>query len=490
MHHDHRRVLGAILAVLLLAAPGVVAAQGGPQALVWQVDGPPARPEGRGALVWVGAEAPGMVADVPDEGAGTRVLLCGPEAVAADGSAVLFFAGAERGGLYRLALDGSEKPALLGGAHVLACAGAGRALPSPDGARWAYIDYPPDETRRGSYARGMLRVLALPDGAAIATVEDVVAFTLTDDRVYTVQFFTNAAGLADEAVLTAWDGAAGREWAALTPAPGCDWTGAALDVAARRVALLLGEHCPGGSQWRLYSQAEGAAPQEHVYMRSGGAFLPPSLISHVMFLEGGGQVLATFPNGRAATIANLVLVDLAKNTVTLVTEGVTVDSAPGGQARHLRLSPDGRFLAYVSSTANNEHFLHRLALDGSYEPLTIGAGARGDAISTYTWLPDGGLAFVAGGVDGQNNSLFLLPADATEAQRVTRGNFLRDTGTAIEGAIVLQEHVAPDEDYPRPAVNLVQIAPDGTRAVLVDGREAAATAYPLLVRPAPQPEKE
>ncbi|MBN2471249.1 MAG: hypothetical protein JXN59_11035 [Anaerolineae bacterium] len=486
MRRVNVRWLSVGLVILLLAMPAVALAQGGPELLAWQVDGPPDRPEGAGSLFWMAGEEPALLAPVPDEGPGTRALLCGPEALVADGSAAMIFAGSERGGLYSLPLDGAGELARLGNAHVLACVGAGRAMSSPDGTRWAYIDYPADETRSGSFANGTLRVLALPDGAESDTFADVVAFALADSVIYTVQFFTNARNLADEAVLTAWDGSAGREWAALAPAEGCDWTSAALDVeaASGKVALSLGEHCPGGSQWRLFSLEDGNPPVEHVYMPSGGAFLPASLINHVMFLEGGQQVLATFPNGRAATVANLVLVSLEDNTITLVTEGVTVDSAPGGRARHLRLSPDGRFLAYVSSTANNEHFLHRLALDGSIEPVTISAGPRGDAISMFAWRPDGGLAFVAGGVDGQNNSLFLLPAGEDEAQRVARGNFLRDSGVATDSAVMLLEHVEPDDDYRQPAANLVQVGFDGARVVLVEGREAAATAYPLLARQA------
>ena len=484
-----RRWIGlAVLLVLALPLAGVLA-QGGPEVLAWQVGGSLGRPNGTGLLLWesVGAD-PAPLADVPDEGPGTRVFACGPDALTADGSAVMMFIGAERGGLYHVPLDGTRKPVVVGGAHALACVGGGRAMFSPDGMRWAYIDYPPDETRSGSFANGTLRVLALPEAeeaaTEVTTMADVVAFTLDGEAVYYVQFFTNAQGLGDEAVLTMWDGSASREWTALSPADGCDWTSAALDVEAEsgRVVLSLGEHCPGGSQWRLYSLEAGAAPVEHVYMPSGGAFLPASVINNVMFLEGGTQVLATFPNGRGATIANLVLVDLENNAITLVTEGVTVDSAPGGSARHLRLSPGGRYLAYVSSTANNENFLHRLELDGSFEPVTISAGPRGDAISTFTWRPDGGLAYVAGGVDGGDNSLFVLPAGNGEPQRVARGKFLRDSGVATNDAILLLDYVEPDDDHREPAANLVQVGFDGALSVLVDGREVAATAYPLLVR--------
>lgn len=482
-----------LLLVVALAGPSIASGQGGSQTLAWQVGGTLGRAEGSGTLVWEAADTdPLRLADVPDEGPGTRVFACGSDAVLAavdedSAGMMMTFIGAERGGLYSLPLDGASMggdPVRLGDAHALACVGPGRATFSPDGARWAYIDYPADETRSGAFANGTLRTLAMPDGAETATYDDVVAFALADDALYYVQFFTNTQGLADEAVLTVATGDSTREWVALTPAESCDWTSAALDVSpdGEQVIFSLGEHCPGGSQWRLFSLAGGETPVEHVYMPSGGAFLPASTINQVYYLEDGGHVLAVFPNGRGANIGNLVIVDLENNAVTLVTEGVTVDSAPDGRAQHMQFSPGGRYLAYVSSTANNENFVHRLELDGSFEPVTLSAGPRGDAISAFTWRPDGGLVYVAGGVDGGDNSVFLLPAGATEAQRVARGKFLRDMAEATNEAVTLLDYVEPDDDNREAAADLVLVGFDGSRSVLVNGRDAAATAYPLLMR--------
>lgn len=478
---------GALLLVMALMLPTVALGQGGPETLAWQVGGTLGRPEGTGTLLWEAADTdPIRLMDVPNEGPGTRVFACGSDALlpATDDSPALLmtFIGAERGGLYSVPLGGD--PVRIGDAHALACIGPDRATFSPDGARWAYIDYPADETRSGSFANGTLRVLEMPAGTETASYDDVIAFALEDAALYYVQFFTNAQGLADEAVLTVTTGDSTREWAALAPAEGCDWTSAALDVSpdGEQVIFSLGEHCPGGSQWRLFSLMAGEAPVEHVYMPSGGAFLPATTINQVRYLPGGDQVLAMFPNGRGATIGNLVMVDLVNNAVTLVTEGVTVDSAPDGRAQHMQLSPGGRYLAYVSSTANNELFLHRLELDGSVEPVTLSAGPRGDAISAYAWRPDGGLVYVAGGVDGGDNSVFLLPAGASEAQRVARGKFLRDMAEATNDAVVLLDYVEPDDDNREPAANLVQVGFDGSRSVLVDGRESTTTAYPLLMR--------
>ena len=64
-------------------------------------------------------------------------------------------------------------------------------------------------------------------------------------------------------------------------------------------------------RWRrLFRLAAGSSPVEHVYMPVGGAYLPTSTINQVTFI-GQDLALATYPNGRAANIANLVRVDLA-----------------------------------------------------------------------------------------------------------------------------------------------------------------------------------
>jgi hypothetical protein len=217
-------------------------------------------------------------------------------------------------------------------------------------------------------------------------------------------------------------------------------------------------------------------------MPSGGAYLPTSMVNQVYLLADGQHALAVYPNGRAADIGNLVLVDLANTAVTLVTAGVLVDNALDGPAAHIAFSPDGRFAAYISATANDEHFIHRLTLDGTYQPVTTPAGQRGDVIGMFAFSPDGSLVFTAGGIDGQDNSLFVLPADAVEARRVLRGRYIQNAGLALDGAAILLAYVPPDDNYGEPAADLVQIAFDETQTVLLEGRAAGMVSYPLAIR--------
>ncbi|NPV65847.1 MAG: hypothetical protein HPY64_01735 [Anaerolineae bacterium] len=483
--------IAAVAVMVALLAGGAALAQEGDapgRVLVWLAPGQPGAPAGPGMLAWiVPGAASQLLAEVPSEGPQTRVFACGPDALAPAGDGLVIFVGAETGGLYYVPLRVEGALIRLGNAHALACNGPGRAAFSPDGQRWAYIDYPADATRRAPFASGTLRILTMPAAAGLApfveavAFPEIVAFTLGDAGAYAVRFFTDVNGLADEAALIGWDGAAGREITTLVPARGCDWTSAALaPYAGGGVILSLGQHCPGGSQWRLFTVSDDGAATEHVYMPSGGAYLPASTVNRVIPLADGQRVLATFPNGRAASVANLVLADLTARTVTLVTEGITVDTFPGGLARLLQRAPDGRFLVYVSSTANDEHFLHRLALDGSVMPVTISAGSRGDVIATFSFGMDGRLAFVAGGAGGQDNTLFLLPAGEAAPQRVMRGRFLQSTSLMTDAGVILLNHVPADTAYPRTATDLVLAGFDGSLTTLLEGRAAGSWGYPLV----------
>jgi dipeptidyl aminopeptidase/acylaminoacyl peptidase len=92
----------------------------------------------------------------------------------------------------------------------------------------------------------------------------------------------------------------------------------------------------------------------------------------------------------------------------------------------LRLSPDGRRVAYVVNWVDREENGYRSAiwvapLDGSEEPRQLTSGTRSD--SSPRWSPDGRwLAFVSNR-DGEDETahgeLYVLPADGGEPRRLT-----------------------------------------------------------------------
>lgn len=487
------RVGGVIvlaLGVLLMAAWGV-AAQGPTGSVIgWLAGGTPDDTSGRGeiARLAAGQAGPVTLAEVPGEGAGTRLLPCGAAARHPDGEYVVAYIGNQTGGLYRLPLDG-DAPATLdhwGDASALACNGPGRAAFNTAGDRWAYLHYPASAIT-ASYPAGELRVIAPRTGEEIALFEDVVAFAWHEDGLYLVQFFPDTRGRADEAALHWWPGdGESRELTTFTPAADCNWRTVSLAAqpGTGEVALSFAELCAGGSRWRLFTATPDGETSEHVYMAAGGAYFSDAYIDQIDYLADG-RILATYPNGRARNLANLVWVSPAANAVTRIAEEVIVDTYPDGTAMHMRRAPDGETLAYVTATANGEYAIHRLSLTGDPLPLSIEAGPRGDIISAFFFTPDGALVYVAGGADGADNALWLLPPDSDEPLLVRRGRYARDIGLAGNNDVaLLLEHVSPDANYRGEAVNLVAVAleANGAQTVLLEGREADAWALPLAWR--------
>ncbi len=94
-----------------------------------------------------------------------------------------------------------------------------------------------------------------------------------------------------------------------------------------------------------------------------------------------------------------------------------------------RLSPDGRHVAYVVNRIDREANAYRAAiwlapLDGSAEPRQFTSGERSD--NSPRWSPDGRwLAFVStrdGEEDKAHGELYVLPADGGEPRRLTTGH--------------------------------------------------------------------
>src|SRR2546430_17689629 len=117
----------------------------------------------------------------------------------------------------------------------------------------------------------------------------------------------------------------------------------------------------------------------------------------------------------------------------------------------LRLSPDGRRVAYTVSRVDEEANAYRTAiwlapLDGSAEPRQFTSGDRNDG--SPRWSPDGRwLAFVSNR-DGEDekkakSQLYVMAADGGEPRKLTDGKESLDS--------VARSPAPPRPPFPRPA---------------------------------------
>ena len=155
-----------------------------------------------------------------------------------------------------------------------------------------------------------------------------------------------------------------------------------------------------------------------------------------------------------------------------------------------RLSPDGRWLALVITSPDNQNQVFVLDLNApDNPPLTGGAHSRGDLIPNLAFAPDSShLYYIAGGSD---NSVFSLDlADGSE-KRIARGNFVEGMALAPDGKTFALLNTVQVDDTRQPAyLNLVladissgMLTPIYQGADVADGTVTKLRfAYPLAWR--------
>lgn len=433
-------------------------------------------------LVWTGSgaapgqhapEQPGQLAALSEDGTvtplfdvpapATRLVSC---AMSPDGSALVFYAGGDDGALYLQ--TGLSAPAQLDAVPALTCLGAGKVEFSPDGSRLAYIAYEPGAAQ-SEFADGMLRVVDLAAGQPVFSGENATAFELTAGGAAYLSFYTNDQNEADEAAVTVWDGTARREVVTLRPT-GEDCRFVSGQIAATsdgRYVVVMGQRCKAGdsrTQWQLYAvnPAEGSATLAASDFQTG-AFAPFARTNDIFFSRDGSRAYFTIPDGVTAFTAGIKAVNLADFTVSDVIERQAVlPNFSGAPNVFPQFSPDGRWLALVVTTPNNENTLTVLDLaNPSVAPITLPASSRGDVFSALAFAPDGRRLYtVAGGVNGADNSLFNVDLATGSSSRAGRGRFGSALVVMPNGQVAVPDWQLPADAKEPPYLNTVVINPD------------------------------
>ncbi|MEZ4669160.1 MAG: WD40 repeat domain-containing protein [Anaerolineae bacterium] len=449
-------------------------------------------------LVWVGngtapgkhsASNPGQLAwmdgtglaeplmDVPPQT--SRVQACGDASISPDGQQYAFYVGLDAGSLY--IMHGSDQPIKLDDVNALTCVGSGTFQFSPNSSRIGYIAYEADAAG-SEFPDGFLKVRNVADQSEAFRYENVTAFDLTDDGAAFVSFFTNDKNEADEAAVMWWDGSSQQEVATLKPASeDCKFTSASVAILPDgKLLLVMGHRCKKGdtsTNWQLYA----VNPTERSATLAASASQPGAFAAfartNVIFVSpAGDRAYFMVPDGIESNTAGLKAVNLGDLSLTdVVDKQLVAATYSGGANAFPRLSPDGKWLAAVMTSPNNENTLQIWNLaDSNVAPISLSAGSRGDTVSSMAFTPDGSkLMAVIGGDNTANNSLIAVELATGRDLRVARGHFGPGLTISPDGnGIALLDWQIPEDTKEPPYANLITVeAASGATTTLFAGAD-------------------
>jgi len=427
--------------------------------------------------------------DVPNMAA--RVTACGDAATSPDGRYFAYYVGADSGKLY--VMDAAKAPVLIDDVSFLACLSTFHFAPNSQ--RFAYIDYPSGATT-SDYASGTLRLYNTDTLQQAASFDHVVAYSLVNSGAMLVSFFDNSKAEADEADISLWDGTSVREIVTLVPTEqDCRFTSAQIALAGSQLLALLGQRCTTGdtrTNWQLYTIDAAAGSATLIATDAQpGAFVTFARTNNLYFAPNGSTAYFTVPDAVTAYTVAVASVSLSDYSINIPVDRQAVfPNFSGAPDAFPRLSPDGRWLALIITSPDNENQVLALDLNApDASPLTASTLSRGNVIPDMAFAPDNSrLYYIAGGND---NSLFSLSLDDGSEKRIARGNFAEGMALAPDGKSVALLNLMHVEDPKQPGyLNLVLAnLSTGNLTTLASGADVAdgkvtnlRFAYPLAWR--------
>jgi Tol biopolymer transport system component len=365
-----------------------------------------------------------------------QVISCGQNAAAPDGRSFAYFLGhrqQNRGALYLFTPDG-EAHLVDETMQLLACIGGnGRFMYSPDGSRFAYLDYPSNSTSR-EFASGTLAIYDLDElGEEAFFGGDVVSFELTNEGAVFLTFSNNAAGNTTEAVVNWWDTTTDREVLSLSAEQGCRYTTGYIQEALGSYWMILVENCLGEVAWQIYRiNPDGSNALQVLSERPAGSMFSYSETNNLWFSESDEMLFYSQPDGTfsyTARIFGLALADLS-DPHTLIERAAIMPTMTASENSHSipKLSPDGHWLAVVTSTGQQANTLQIIDLQNVAAPVRIfEVETGGDIIPFMEFTPQGDkLIYIAGASSPGDNTVYSIDLnELNTASRVRRGRFTR-----------------------------------------------------------------
>lgn len=444
----------------------------------------------------------------------TRVVPCGDSATSQDGSMFTFMTtatagGVERGNIYMVRGASSDLEVIDNDIDPISCIGSAGFEFSPDSAIYAYIDYSDNFVQQLS-PEGIFRIFDAATNTVLATFENATAFDLGAGTASYIGFFKNEDNEATEVGIFVWDGSNDREVATLRAEEDCYYnSGEVQTLASGQLLAILGYRCqPSGSapinNWQLYlvdptNRASQLEASGLTGANGAAGYFVLSETNEIYSYPDNNIIAFTVPDGlsnRSAQLRVASIDDLANSTVIIEragqfeTRAVNPYTVINGSAVS---SPDGRYVAVVTNSPNNDAVLNVIDLASpDLPPVTIPAGDTGFTITNMTFSPDSTkLYFVAGGDNGRNNSLFELNLATGSDFRVDRGRFAQGALSPDATRLAMMNYVEFDPDEPvYLTLEIIDIA-SGAKTMIFEGGEvddvekellSQSFAYPLSWR--------
>jgi hypothetical protein len=370
----------------------------------------------------------------------TFVEPCTMRALSPDGRHFAIYQGTAGGVVASLYLmtDGASPVLVDDSFNLLACRGGnGTFTYSEDSSRLAYIDY--ERTNQVDFADGIFRLVDTTDLTEVYSQRQITAFTLDGDTIFYARFFTDTFNEADELAVVKYDLATGDEQEIATlfveDDEICRFLGAKLAFHAGSPYLSLISRCDNQdvNVMSVYElKINGDDPTLLFTEETRVQFAPFSETNNLIFANDDSTLLYTLPDGVTNNTVGLYAYNLESgDKATIVPQNIIIPTFSGtGDEATWRISRDGKWLGVVLNAPNFDARtgLRVISLDDPFAPqAAFDNRSQEDLLPFFTFNGENDkVIFIAGGSDGDDNSIYTLPVTGgEEADRVVRGNFSR-----------------------------------------------------------------
>jgi hypothetical protein len=431
-----------------------------------------------------------VLVDFPAGQFANEARVCGHDAWSPDGKGVAIYTGAAEGSIAIFPAGGGA-PVALGTANRMACSGPATFQFAPNGKRVGYINYADDTVNR-DFPYGNLVIFDAAAGSQLAAFDWATAFALYDDGALMLRFYPDGKGNATEADVDWWDGSAQQNLVTLEPVyPAdkpdveCGMTSGSLVKVGDSAYILTGQKCETGTvNWRLVSvPMKGGAVTEIASGAPGGGFFSESFTTQLIPTTDGKGFLVTVPSGLARNTVRLQWVT-SEGTITPILEGshIIVDRFGErlSEGRHMMASMDGKSIAFVSSSADQEQSLWLLDLSTpGGAPVAAEELGANERIFQYVWASNTTLYYAAGSIE---SSTLKSIAPGESAQRLARGRFFRLAVNYKGDKIAAAEWFANPESVGDDLFKLTLLDTSGQSAALKEGDKEHNQMIPLAIQ--------